>query len=118
MKKFAACLYLLFVTPSFADAPVVEAVTAQQLDGVWSFSVTISHPDTGWDHYADGWEVLDKEGNRLGLRVLAHPHTQEQPFNRTLGGVEVPQGIQVVFIRTRCIVDGWSEESREFSLTN
>lgn len=118
MKNLAICLYIFSVTPSVADAPVVAGVTAQHSGSIWNFSVTVSHPDSGWDHYADGWEVYDADGNRLGLRVLAHPHTQEQPFTRSLSGVEISPGTSVVFIRTRCIVDGWSEASHEVALVN
>lgn len=105
---------LLFATPAFADAPVVENVV---VNGD-SFSVTLSHPDTGWDHYADGWEVLDADGNSLGLRELLHPHVNEQPFTRSLSGVQVPDGTQVVYVRARCNVDGWSETLFEVILGN
>lgn len=106
----------LLAGPALGDAPIVQSVTAQNSGGSWTFAVTLSHPDTGWDHYADGWEVTDGNGNQLGLRVLAHPHVQEQPFTRSLGGVEVPAGTKRVFIRTRCIVDGWSEDLFEVLL--
>ena len=71
--------------------------------------MTIRHPDTGWDHYADGWRVLDMDGNELGMRVLLHPHETEQPFTRSLGGVVIPDGMTQVQIQARCIVDGWNE---------
>src|SRR6056297_2190336 len=59
-------------------------------DGSWRFSVTVRHADTGWDHYADLWQVVDlTTGDVLGERVLAHPHTQEQPFTRSLSRVEI-----------------------------
>ena len=77
----------------------------------WRFDVTVSHPDTGWDHYADGWEVLDSKGNRLGFRELLHPHVDEQPFTRALSGIEVPEGAAPLFVRPRCSVDGWAGES-------
>lgn len=70
------------------------------------FSVTVQHADEGWDHYADNWEVLDREGNVLGTRELAHPHVREQPFTRSLGGVEIPEGITEVVIRARDSVHG------------
>jgi hypothetical protein len=91
--------------PAFAEAPVVKAVT---INGS-SISVTLSHPDTGWDHYADGWEVLDADGNSLGIRELAHPHVHEQPFTRSLSGITIPEGTTVLYVRARCNVDGWSE---------
>ncbi len=94
-----------------ADAPVITGVTLRESAGTLSFDVTLSHPDTGWDHYADGWRVLDMDGNELGLRVLYHPHVQEQPFTRSLGGVAVPGGTKQVQIQSRCLVDGWSKQT-------
>jgi len=75
---------------------------------VWNIHVTLAHPDTGWDHYADGWEVLDAQGRRLGYRELMHPHVDEQPFTRSLSGVSIPDGTREILIRPRCSRDGWS----------
>ncbi len=102
-------LLALLASPVFADSPVIENVTAQRSGDTWRFDVTVSHPDTGWDHYADGWRVLDMQGNELGLRVLHHPHEQEQPFTRSLGGVSIPSDMKQVQIQARCNVDGWAE---------
>lgn len=101
-----AIAFALFVSPALADGPVIEDV---QIDGD-RVSVTLSHPDTGWDHYADGWEVLDADGNSLGVRELLHPHVAEQPFTRSLSYVQVPQGATAIYVRARCNVDGWSED--------
>lgn len=112
-----AAIFMILATGAFADAPVVEGVKAKvATSGEWRFDVTVSHPDTGWDHYADGWVVEDEAGNVLGLRELAHPHETEQPFTRSLGGVVIPEGTQRVWVRTRCIVDGWSEQVFEVAL--
>lgn len=109
-------LFLCVASPALADPPKAETVTATQTGGGWRFNVTITHPDTGWDHYADGWEVLDADGARLGFRELLHPHVTEQPFTRSLSGVSIPAGTTEVFVRTRCNVDGWSEETVSVSL--
>lgn len=93
----------LMPLPALAEAPVVEDAWIEGR----TIHVTLSHPDTGWDHYADGWEVLDENGQRLGLRVLVHPHVEEQPFTRSLALDAAPAGL--VFVRARCLVDGWSE---------
>ena len=80
-----------------ADVVAVEVV--RDGAGVYRFHVTVAHGDTGWDHYADKWEVLAPDGSLLGTRVLAHPHENEQPFTRSLGGVAIPQGVDRVTIR-------------------
>ena len=112
MRALAPVLMAFMPVAALADHPVVEAATIEG-DRV---SVTLSHPDTGWDHYADGWEVLDADGNSLGVRTLLHPHVTEQPFTRSLSGVVVPEGAEVVYIRARCNVDGWSGQLFEVRL--
>jgi len=82
-------LSALLAAPALADPPTIDQVRASATGDTWRFDVTIRHPDTGWDHYADGWRVLDMDGNELGMRVLHHPHETEQPFTRSLGGVVI-----------------------------
>lgn len=109
----SACVLAVGVlaSPALADAPIVENV-------VYSgdrFSVTLSHGDTGWDDYADGWRVELADGTILGTRVLAHPHVEEQPFTRS-SNITVPAGVTEVFIRASDNVGGWSENTTRFRL--
>ena len=60
---------------------------------IYRFRVTVRHDDTGWDHYADRWEVLGPDGTVLGIRVLHHPHENEQPFTR-YHDIEIPPGVR------------------------
>ena len=109
MKHLFLAVTLVLPTLALADPPEVEAVRVQPNEDSYRFSVTLLHPDTGWDHYADGWEVLTPDGTQLGFRELLHPHETEQPFTRSLGGVVVPLGVSQVMIRAKCSVDGWNE---------
>ncbi|NJM83774.1 MAG: hypothetical protein HC844_16125 [Tabrizicola sp.] len=106
MKRLALALALL-APPALAEIPVVTAATATQEGAGWRFDVTLTHPDTGWDHYADAWEVVAPDGTVLGTRELAHPHETEQPFTRSLSGIAVEDAIDHVLIRARCNTDGW-----------
>jgi len=105
------CAALCVALPAAADPPTIAAVRADRHGDGWRFDVTLRHPDTGWDHYADGWEVLSLDGTRLGYRELVHPHVDEQPFTRSLGSVAIPSGVSQVMIRARCTVDGWAEDT-------
>ena len=78
-------------------------------DGPYTFAVTVSSPDTGWDKYADEWRIESEAGDVLGVRELAHPHVDEQPFTRSLGGVEVEAGSTVV-VAARDSVEGYCGE--------
>lgn len=113
MTRFLTCV-LLFCTAtmSAANPPVIEKVVAVSQNGAWRFDVTIRHGDTGWDDYADGWRVMDMNGNELGMRVLYHPHVDEQPFTRSLSGVVIPEGTKQVRIEARESVGGWSGANR------
>jgi hypothetical protein len=83
--------------------------------GVWQFSVTVRHRDEGWDHYADVWQIVNQEtGAVIAERVLAHPHDNEQPFTRSLGGVRIPPGVDAVTVRAGCNVHGFG--GREVSV--
>lgn len=97
-----------------ADADVLFVRANHDDDGSWTFSVTVAHPDTGWDDYADGWDVVLEDGTVVKpdedsqfTRLLLHPHENEQPFTRSQGGIEIPQGITQVAVRAHDIVDGY-----------
>jgi len=90
---------------SSLDYAQVKRVTAtQKPNGSWCFSTTVSHNDAGWEHYADGWQVTDLQGNELGNRLLAHPHNNEQPFTRRLCDISIPENIDKIIIRAKCNV--------------
>jgi hypothetical protein len=80
-----------------------------QSGGSWRVEVTLRHADTGWDHYADGWRVVDGQGKVLGHRTLYHPHVHEQPFTRS-HRVSIPEGLTQVFVEAHDKVHGWSEQ--------
>ena len=114
MTKFVAgplmaTLLLFFSTAHAGQARIIDVkVTGSQ--GIYTFAVTLQHADTGWDHYADGWEVISPAGDVLGKRVLAHPHVREQPFTRSLSGVNIPQDVRTVSIRAHDSVHGYNKE--------
>jgi len=81
------------------EADVVKVEAVGQSDGTWRFMVSVSHGYTGWDHYANKWDVVGPDGAVLGTRVLLHPHESEQPFTRSLGGVKIPAQITQVLLR-------------------
>jgi hypothetical protein len=86
---------------------VVEAVARQAVDGSWTFDVTVSSPYDTPRRYADAWRVLAPDGTQLGIRELLHDHAGEQPFTRSLSGVEIPGDIGEVTVEARDQVNGW-----------
>lgn len=114
--KYILIALALLATPLAAEPPRVEHVNVQKNGDGWRFDVTISHPDTGWDHYADAWRILDMAGNELGMRKLAHPHVNEQPFTRSLSNVRIPEGTTQVQVQARDLPGGWNPETRIVTL--
>jgi hypothetical protein len=81
------------------EADVVDVSVKQAGKNVYSFSVGVRHADAGWDHYANKWDVVAPDGTVLGTRILHHPHVNEQPFTRSLSGVNIPDSVETVTIR-------------------
>ena len=116
MRAIVATLTVLFALADPAsslagEADVVKATAKMEAGGTWRFRVTVRHADEGWDHYADRWDVLAPDGSVLGVRTLLHPHVEEQPFTRMLGGVAIPEGIDSVTLRARDSVHGYGGET-------
>ena len=102
MKALLCSLTVVLLAAGTAwagEADVVRAEAVSQGDGTWRFMVSVRHGDTGWDHYANKWDVVGPDGAVLGTRVLLHPHETEQPFTRSLGGVKIPAQITQVTLR-------------------
>ncbi len=94
---------------SAGEVEIIMAVFERQGDA-WEVSVTLRHDDRGWSHYADGWRIVTEDGRAIGTRTLYHPHDDEQPFTRSLGGVVIPAGVTVVYVEARDSVHGWSRQ--------
>jgi hypothetical protein len=100
----------------------VRAVEAA--DSTWTFHVTVQHPDTGWEDYADGWDVVSPDGTVLKpdpgspfTRLLLHPHEAEQPFTRSQSGIAIPSGVTKVTVRAHDLVDGFGGREVVVDLT-
>ncbi len=71
---------------TFDHAHVLGTTFTKTAADTYTVSATVRHDDTGWDDYADAFEVRG-EGVENGLRELLHPHVEEQPFTRSQPGV-------------------------------
>lgn len=76
----------------------------------------MSSADTGWDKYADSWEVRTAEGAVLSVRALTHPHENEQPFTRSLSGVLIPERVSQVIIAAHDSVAGFCGDTVKLGL--
>ncbi len=111
-------------TTTTADADVIFVNVTRSGEETWSFAVTVEHPDTGWDDYADGWDVVLPDGTVVKpdpdspfTRLLLHPHENEQPFTRSQSGVIIPSDVSIVTVRAHDIVDGFGGKEITVDLT-
>ncbi len=113
-----ALVALLFCAgPTLADdAKIVDAkILSAGGERQFQIHVTLEHADTGWDHYANRWDVLDQDGNLLGSRTLHHPHVNEQPFTRSLS-LTIPPGVTRVTIVASDSVHGDNDKTFELEV--
>ena len=106
------------------NADVIFVRAEQRSDGTWNFTVTVQHPDTGWEDYADGWDVVLPDGAVIiphagdaFTRVLLQPHETEQPFTRSQSGIQIPDDAKTVTVRAHDLVDGWGGQEVMVDLT-
>ncbi|MFT2099569.1 hypothetical protein ACMUMQ_14575 [Marinomonas sp. 2405UD66-6] len=121
MKIFGlSCLLFFMTTFAFASDTVhnsldyaqVQYVKAtQSANGTWCFNTQVRHNDEGWEHYADAWQVVDSKGDVLAERVLFHPHDNEQPFTRSVCGVNIPSDNNLVTVRAKCNLHGFGGQT-------
>lgn len=98
------------------EADVIDVLVRGSRAQGYRIDVTVRHADEGWEHYADRWEVLSPDGTVLAIRVLHHPHVDEQPFTRSLSGVRIPEGIDEIIVRARDSRDGYGGRSLRVKL--
>jgi hypothetical protein len=99
-------------------AQVKDVLATKEGSGSWCFGTSVRHNDEGWEHYADGWEVIDLEGNQLGYRKLHHPHVNEQPFTRSQCNIRVPAEMTKVIVRAKCNKHGFGGKAMVVDLIN
>lgn len=111
-------------TRAVPDADVEFVRATQSADGTWRFDVTVRHPDTGWEDFADGWDVVLPNGtvikpdpNSPYTRLLLHPHVDEQPFTRSQSGIIIPEDVTQVTVRAHDVLFGFGGREVNVILT-
>lgn len=117
-NKLLSFITLAFISYSVSanEVEILTATVIHQSQDTYSFNVELQHQDTGWEHYADTWRIVDQQGNILGTRVLYHPHVEEQPFTRSLNNVNIAQDINTIYIEAHDKVHGWSKHKLKIDL--
>lgn len=110
------CAFLCATSVYANDVEIIKVVLSKQT-GTWRADVTLKHEDAGWKHYADGWRLVDNQGNEIGKRTLYHPHVNEQPFTRSLSGFYLPKDMKIIFVEAHDLKHGWSSDKVKIDLS-
>jgi hypothetical protein len=131
MSKWTIVVLLVIILPaatvsalSKGNADVLSVRAVETAKDIWTFEVTVSHPDKGWKDYANGWDVVLPDNTVLKTdpddeftRVLWHPHETEQPFTRSQRGLKIPSTIQKIRIRAHDLMNGFGGKEVVVDLT-
>ncbi len=112
----SAILLTCWLQAGAGEADVLQVKPSCTADLVCSFAVTVEHADSGWDHYANKWDVLLTDGTIVASRELLHPHENEQPFTRSLENVQLPRGTTEVDVRAHDKVHGYGGQTVRVSI--
>ena len=97
--------------PDAADSgqrfPDVVDASVSCDDDTCTVEATISSPYDSTERYADAFRVSTTDGDVLGERELTHDHAEEQPFTRSLTGVEIPAAVDEVVVEGHDLEHGW-----------
>ena len=116
-QRFFGFLAMIILCQT-ALANDVEIVNVEFINqgNTWRVNTTIKHHDTGWEHYADAWRVVSESGEKLGERILFHPHENEQPFTRSLQRLVIPKNMNVIYVEAHDKKHGWSKQRVQVDL--
>lgn len=109
--------------PSDAEAgieaqrfPDVIAAELERQGDAWRLDATLSSPYDTPDRYADAFRALSEHGTELGIRELAHDHANEQPFTRSLTGLDIPDDVARITVEGRDQEYGWGGDTVEIQV--
>jgi hypothetical protein len=103
-------LFAAVVQAGEADVLAVDVSCEPSPEGrpesICQFSVTVQHEDTGWEHYANRYDLLAVGGGLIAPRILQHPHVDEQPVRRGIRDLVIPHRVKRIKVRAHDSVHG------------
>lgn len=112
----ALLLTLCIAFPAFADEVDVLMVKATQSDGLWSFDITVHHPDSSSTHMMDSVAIFSPDDVQLASAEEPMPSIGADHVTTQLNGIQIAEGVEYIIIRGHCNSDGWTHEGIIISL--
>ena len=68
--KSILILQIFLLNILYANEPIIKNVTVtKSKNNSYNFDVTILHNDTGWKHYVNKWDIIDKH-NKSTIKII------------------------------------------------
>ncbi|NOQ76263.1 MAG: hypothetical protein GQ475_00445 [Methylococcaceae bacterium] len=97
-------------------AEVISINTSQSVfDSSLLIYATIKSSDKDCEHYVNWWEAVSEDGQLLYRRILRHPHSNEQPFNRG-GSTDTIKKETIFYVRAHIHPYGYSNKGMKGSV--
>ncbi|MFC4335171.1 hypothetical protein [Salininema proteolyticum] len=98
------------------DYPTVVDAVAVREDGAFTVHITVDSAYDSEERWADAVRVVGPDGGEMAIAEFPEPHEDEQPFTRSIEGVDAPMDVEVVEVQARDSENGWNPETLEVRL--
>lgn len=111
MKILFTILTTLFLSlPAYADEVEILMVKATQSAGLWSFDVTVLHPDVTTEHMLDSIAIFTGDEDQLVVADIPTFNIGAEHVTTQFNDIAIPEGVEYIIIRGHCSVDGWTHD--------
>ncbi len=108
--------FFLLANNAFADPVTIKMIKATQIEGKWSFSVTVVHPEAANDHIMNMIGIFSPEGEMLAQSVVPLPSIGQKHVTFMVENITLSDEIEYVQVRAHCSSDGWGHDGMLIAL--
>ncbi len=95
----------------------ISKVELEPTGPTWTVHVTLRHDDESYEHYANGWRIVDAKQNVLASQELYHPHKKKKSFTDNKTNITIPNTAKVIFLEAQAKPHGWSKRRVRIDMT-
>lgn len=101
---------LALSSPLLAKEVEISKVELEPTSATWTVHVTLRHDDEGYDHYVNGWRIVDAKKNVLASQEIYHPHNKKKSFTDNKSNITIPKDAKIIFLEAQAKPHGWGKQ--------
>jgi hypothetical protein len=117
LRVYFVIVALVFSPLLLAKEVEITKVELEPTGSTWTVHVTLRHDDQGFEHYANGWRLVDAKKNVIAAQELYHPHDKKKSFTDSKANIKIPSQTKLVFLEAQAKPHGWSKQRVRIDLT-